>query len=54
MEVTAKKFGPKIVYIIDIHNTVADAIPRLEYDPSINQTAEKLVHNESQDEPKMR
>jgi hypothetical protein len=33
-------YGPKIVYIKGIHNTAADAISRLEYDPSINQTAE--------------
>ncbi len=30
----------KIVYIKGIHNTVADAISRLGYDPSVNQTAE--------------
>jgi hypothetical protein len=35
-----EEYGPKIVYIKSIHNTVADAISRLEYDPSINQTAE--------------
>jgi hypothetical protein len=35
-----EEYGPKIVYIKGIHNTVADAISRLEYDPSINQTAE--------------
>jgi hypothetical protein len=28
------------VHIKGIHNTVADAISRLEYDPSVNQTAE--------------
>ncbi len=42
MEVTAK-YGPKIVYIKGIHNTVADAISRLEYDPSVNQTAESYL-----------
>ncbi len=31
---------PDIVYIKGIHNTVVDAISRLEYDPSVNQTAE--------------
>jgi hypothetical protein len=31
-----EEYGPKIVYIKDIHNTVADAISWLEYDPSIN------------------
>jgi hypothetical protein len=33
-----EEYGPEIVYIKGIHNTIADAIPRLEYDPSINQT----------------
>ncbi len=28
--------GPKIVYIKGIHNTMADAVLRLEYDPSVN------------------
>jgi hypothetical protein len=32
---------PEIVYIKGIHNTIADAISRLEYDPSVNQTAKK-------------
>jgi hypothetical protein len=35
-------YGPKIVYIKGIHNTVADAVFRLEYDPSVNQTAESF------------
>jgi hypothetical protein len=35
--------GPKIVYIKGIHNTVADAISRLEYDPSVNRTAESYL-----------
>ncbi len=35
-----EEYVPKIVYINGIHNTVADAISRLEYDPSVNQTAE--------------
>ncbi len=35
-----EEYRPKIVYIKGIHNTVADAISQLEYDPSINQTAE--------------
>ncbi len=35
-----EEYGPKIVYIKGIHNTIADAISRLEYDPSVNQTAE--------------
>ncbi len=40
MKVTAREYGPEIVYIKGIHNTVADAISRLEYDPSVNKTAE--------------
>jgi hypothetical protein len=34
-----KEYGPKIAYVKGIHNTIADAISRLEYDPSANQTA---------------
>ncbi len=37
-----EEYRPKIVYIIGIHNTVADAASRLEYDPSVNQTAESF------------
>ncbi len=29
-----EEYGPKIVYIKGIHNTIADAISRLEYDPA--------------------
>jgi hypothetical protein len=35
-----EEYGPKIAYIKGVHNTIADAISQLEYDPSINQTAE--------------
>ena len=35
-----KEYGPEIVYIKGIPNTVADAVLQLEYDPSANQTAE--------------
>ncbi len=35
-----EEYRPKIVYIKGIHNTIADAIPRLESDPSVNRTAE--------------
>jgi hypothetical protein len=35
-------YRPKIVYIKGIHNILADAVSRLEYDPSVNQTAESL------------
>ncbi len=37
-----EEYGPKIVYIKGIHNTIADAVLRLEYDPSVNQTAESF------------
>jgi hypothetical protein len=30
------EYGPKIVYIEGIHNTMADAVLQLEYDPSVN------------------
>jgi hypothetical protein len=35
-----EEYRPKIVYIKGIHNTIADAISQLEYDPSVNGTAE--------------
>jgi hypothetical protein len=35
-----EEYGPKIVYIKGIHNTIADTISLLEYDPSVNRTAE--------------
>jgi hypothetical protein len=35
-----EEYGPKIVYIKGIHNTIADAITQLEYDPSVNLTTE--------------
>jgi hypothetical protein len=31
-----EEYRPKIVYIKGIHNTIADTISRLEYDPSFN------------------
>ncbi len=34
-----EEYSPNIVYIKGIHNTIADAISWLKYDPSINQTA---------------
>jgi hypothetical protein len=37
-----EEYGPKIVYIKGIHNTVADAVSRLEYDPSVNRTGESF------------
>jgi hypothetical protein len=46
-----EEYGPKIVYIKGIHNTVADTVSRLEYDPSVNQTAKsfhtRIVRNNS-------
>ncbi len=35
-----EEYGPKIVHIKGLHKTVADAVSRLENDPSVNQTAE--------------
>ncbi len=35
-----EEYWPNIVYIEGIHNTVADAVLQLEYDPNVNQTAE--------------
>ncbi len=48
-----KEYGPKIIYIKDIHNTIADAVSWLEYDPNVNRTAEsfhttKVRNNSSQ------
>ncbi len=37
-----EEYGPKIVYIKGIHNTNADALSRVKYDPSVNQTAESF------------
>ena len=45
MKVTLEEHGPKIVAIKGIHNTVADAISRLGYDPSVKQTAESYFTN---------
>ncbi len=49
-----EEYGPKIVYIKGGHKTVADAISRLEYDPSVNRTAKKLSHDKSQGNLKKR
>ncbi len=35
-----EEYGPKVVYIKGIHNTVAEAISWLEYDASVNRTVE--------------
>jgi hypothetical protein len=37
-----EEYGPKIVYIKGIHNTVAVAVSQLEYDPSVNKTVESF------------
>jgi hypothetical protein len=37
-----EEYKPKIVYINGIHNTMADAVLRLEYDSSVNKTAESF------------
>jgi hypothetical protein len=35
-----EKYGPEIVYIKGIYNTVSKEVSRLEYDPSVNPIAE--------------
>jgi hypothetical protein len=35
-----EEYAPQIIYIKGIHNTVADAISRLDYDPKVNSTNE--------------
>jgi hypothetical protein len=42
-----EEYGPEIIYIKGIHNTIADAVSRLEYDPSINRTAETSTRQKS-------
>jgi hypothetical protein len=37
-----EEYGPKIFYIERIYNTVVDSVLGLEYDPSVNQTAESF------------
>jgi hypothetical protein len=49
-----EEYGPEIVYIKGIHNTVADAVSRLEYDPSINQTAENFHMTEVRNNSSLR
>jgi hypothetical protein len=38
-----EKYGPEIIYVKGIHDTVADAVLWLEYDPSFNRTAESFL-----------
>ncbi len=35
-----EEYAPEIIYVKGIHNTVADAILQLEYDPKLNKTNE--------------
>ena len=35
-----EEYAPQIIYIKGIHNTVADAVSRLDYDPQLNKTNE--------------
>ncbi len=37
-----EEYGPNVVYIKGMHNTMADAVLQLEYDPSVNQTTESF------------
>ncbi len=39
-----EEYGPKIVYIKGIHNTIADTVSRLEYDPSVNMLTCYLIN----------
>jgi len=36
--ILVEEYAPEIIYIKGIHNTVADAISRLDYDPKLNTT----------------
>ncbi len=40
-----EEFAPEIIYIKGIHNTVADAISKLEYNPTINATKKQNFAN---------
>ncbi len=40
-----EEYAPEIVYIKGIHNTVTDAISRLEYSPEVNPTNEQNFAN---------
>ncbi len=39
-KILCEEYGPKIIYIKGFHNTVADAISGLDYDPKVNSTNE--------------
>jgi hypothetical protein len=49
-----EEYGPKIVYIKGIHNTVADAVSQLEYDPSVNKTAKSFHKTKVRDNSSQR
>ncbi len=40
-----EEYAPEIVYIKGIHNTVADAISQLEYNPEVNSTNKQSFAN---------
>jgi len=40
LRILLEEYAPEIIYIKGIHNTVADAISQLEYDPKLNSTNE--------------
>jgi hypothetical protein len=42
MEVFLEEYETEIVYIKGIHNTIAEAVLRLEYHPSVNQRAKRF------------
>jgi hypothetical protein len=39
-----EEYAPKIIYIKGTHNTVADAILQLDYDPKLNNTTNDYTH----------
>ena len=49
-----EEYGPKIVYIKGIHNTMADAVSQLEYDLSVNKTAESFYMTKVRDNSSQR
>ena len=40
-----EEYGPELAYIKGIHNTVADALSRLEYDPLVNPGTDEPLAN---------
>ncbi len=39
-----EEYAPEIIYIKEIHNTVADAISQLEYDPKLVNKTNEYTH----------